>query len=772
MTAAQAEAVSALDGCATTTAASVKAVSPTVTCAGTDTTSNFVVFGYSYPTTSAPTGSDGSVYIPLGPTNSISGTTSGLAEGQRTPPTLFAAGGNPAALVLRYYGLSAPSWTLNGSTVTKTGSTPNCSTETSVGGTIALAVPGTSRVVPLGLDPTAALGNAVLATQTPMLGGTAAAGDVGGSVAVSDTGSATYSVPIALPPGRRGMQPSLSLSYDSSRENGVVGVGWALAGFSAIETCPTTLGKDGTISAAGALCLDGDPLIHTTATNDGWRPQHDPFTRVLQVASTFLVQRRDGRSQTYVAPMVATSAGTQASGAPDRWLLSVDQDLFNNGIAYDYEYAPGATVCTTEPCNAEVRPSRIRYAMDTSTSANSYAKSVLFKYNTDSSGSARADTDARYRNGLLYVASSRLNAIEVHGPMPSTTGVVSTYKLAYTQSPMNGRSLLSSMTMCDGGTPPVCRAPTTFSYEPGNNWFATAKNSDGSDWTLAQPTPRVSSTGFGASAASPPLLVGDLDGDGIDDLLYAYGANWHWYIRLGSAMSAQLTGNAHGVAAGSAPALTDAEATIDTQIVSQPTVLASGGPTASAPFPSLFVAPDRRLHVVAYTLTPGAAPLNNQLQDFVVSWHTYSITNHVFAADTNASTSGIFDPMSGLTGPTALSVSGKLPKDALTPLLPFDLDGDGIPEQITTGGIQLDLYSGARAYWNIAYSMSTTPSAKGFTCGQAPFGVAKWDGVKPAMIAQPQLTPADSSSTLMDPSCQNKVLVEPAGAISYIIPII
>src|SRR3989338_3545109 len=42
------------------------------------------------------------------------------------------------------------------------------------------------------------------------------------------TGRATTSIPIAVPPGRKGMQPSLALAYSSSARNGWVGVGWSL----------------------------------------------------------------------------------------------------------------------------------------------------------------------------------------------------------------------------------------------------------------------------------------------------------------------------------------------------------------------------------------------------------------------------------------------------------------------------------------------------------------------------------------------------------------
>ncbi len=42
-------------------------------------------------------------------------------------------------------------------------------------------------------------------------------------------GTGTFTVPIALPPGRAGVQPALALSYGTSSGNGPVGVGWSLS---------------------------------------------------------------------------------------------------------------------------------------------------------------------------------------------------------------------------------------------------------------------------------------------------------------------------------------------------------------------------------------------------------------------------------------------------------------------------------------------------------------------------------------------------------------
>jgi len=67
---------------------------------------------------------------------------------------------------------------------------------------------------------------------------TVSAGTMRGAFAVSSTGEATYSLPLLVPPGRAGMQPSLSVRYDSSAGDGPLGKGFSIAGLSAITRCP------------------------------------------------------------------------------------------------------------------------------------------------------------------------------------------------------------------------------------------------------------------------------------------------------------------------------------------------------------------------------------------------------------------------------------------------------------------------------------------------------------------------------------------------------
>src|SRR5690606_19820306 len=93
--------------------------------------------------------------------------------------------------------------------------------------------------------------------------------DVGftpGAHGVSASGAATYTVPIQMPSGTNGMEPSLSITYNSQGGNGLLGMGWNLAGLSQITRVPRNKHMDCesyriVLNYSDRFGLDGQRLI-------------------------------------------------------------------------------------------------------------------------------------------------------------------------------------------------------------------------------------------------------------------------------------------------------------------------------------------------------------------------------------------------------------------------------------------------------------------------------------------------------------------------------
>ncbi len=60
-------------------------------------------------------------------------------------------------------------------------------------------------------------------------------GSIKGFHATTQTGAATYTIPIEIPEGINGMTPQLAITYNSQAGNGLLGYGWSLSGLSAIK---------------------------------------------------------------------------------------------------------------------------------------------------------------------------------------------------------------------------------------------------------------------------------------------------------------------------------------------------------------------------------------------------------------------------------------------------------------------------------------------------------------------------------------------------------
>ncbi|TGD58948.1 RHS repeat-associated core domain-containing protein [Flavobacterium humi] len=106
-----------------------------------------------------------------------------------------------------------------------------------------------------------------LTAQTAPTGTSTEVGVTNGTLSVSLTGNATYTIPILVPPGINGVEPQISINYSSQRGlSGTAGKGWDIGGVSSITRIPATKFHDNKIdpvdfNSYDRFALDGQRLI-------------------------------------------------------------------------------------------------------------------------------------------------------------------------------------------------------------------------------------------------------------------------------------------------------------------------------------------------------------------------------------------------------------------------------------------------------------------------------------------------------------------------------
>ncbi|HPE61926.1 MAG TPA: FG-GAP-like repeat-containing protein [Thiolinea sp.] len=305
-------------------------------------------------------------------------------------------------------------------------------------------------------------------------------GHLAADFAVSASGAATYSIPIAIPPGIAEVQPSISLNYDSQAGDGIAGRGFSISGLSQVNRCGSTLAQDGKIravelSSADHYCLGGQRLIEIAdngATRtykteiDSYNEISANFNTTTNQPTSFTIKTVAGETLFYGANaqsrLVPVSPGTLALGQPLSWLISKMSDIKGNYITYNYQ-----SIITAN--GAEKLIKQIQY---TGTSAAAPFAAVNFDYE-DKIGVKSTS----YIAGRMVYNSKRLKSISVTqgaaGSVSDTT--VREYRLAY-YDPVSGSAnqfdKIKAIQECGnynetGAADLKCSPPTWFRWNGG-----------------------------------------------------------------------------------------------------------------------------------------------------------------------------------------------------------------------------------------------------------------------------------------------------------------
>jgi Salmonella virulence plasmid 65kDa B protein len=293
-----------------------------------------------------------------------------------------------------------------------------------------------------------------------------------GNFNVSTTGAATYSIPIAVPPGTGGMVPALSLEYSSQRGDGVVGLGWAIAGLPTITRCAKTIAQDNIRGRVGynsddRFCLDGHRLIVINGNygEDGseYRTEIDGFSKIVAYGGAIADPDTGTIARDPDYFKIWTKAGQimEFGSTPDSrnrigttnfvraWAVNKISDTKGNYLTVTY---------TNDTTTGQIYPARIDYTGNASASLAPY-NSVQFSY------VARGDATIAYHAGFSVTTAVRLTNVKTY----TGATLVSDYVIHYdaTSGINSRRSRVDWIKVCDGGSGAnqKCMPPTTFGWQ-------------------------------------------------------------------------------------------------------------------------------------------------------------------------------------------------------------------------------------------------------------------------------------------------------------------
>ncbi len=300
-----------------------------------------------------------------------------------------------------------------------------------------------------------------------------------GNLNVSN-GAANYSINIDLPPAVRNLKPRLALTYNSQSGNKLMGVGWGLAGLSAITRCSPSFATEKSeaqksnpvYSKGDRLCLDGQKLVVATsaapASNDAYwtteteyKTELDNFSKIIAHGTSangghgyFKVTTKDGRVLTYGAEDGGQNskiyAPGQSGGSISVWALDKVEDIYGNSYTVSYE---------RNTANGEYYPAQINLGA---------TGVVIFDYQ-DRIG----QIPWGYNGGNKYQQTKVLSKVTTYlGASQSVP--IKQYDIRYKVSPTTDRELVDKIYECGYGiTGWQCANPVIFDWQIGELGFDT-----------------------------------------------------------------------------------------------------------------------------------------------------------------------------------------------------------------------------------------------------------------------------------------------------------
>jgi RHS repeat-associated protein len=335
---------------------------------------------------------------------------------------------------------------------------------------------------------------------------TIAAGRTPGDFAVSQSGAASYRIPLWTPPGVGDVDLQLALVYNSRAGNGPLGIGLVVDGFIDDHSLQPHVGT-GRIRQRRCQ-LDERPVLsgrtavearqrHLRRGGSVYSTELETFARVSASGTlgngpaSFTVTTKSGLIYDY-GSTANSRIYAGSSGTVRTWALARIRDRTGsssgNSIALTYSNDAQAMSYT----NGSFRIASVSYPTTATGQGPFYT--VTFGY------SARpvADVPSGFLAGNKVREPNELDTITIQAV--GAVAAIKTYYLGYGTAPVSGRLRLQSVQEC---APTSCLRPTTIQYQDG-----------GIGWSTAAVNTNV------VVSANKALLPIDLNADGLTDIVY------------------------------------------------------------------------------------------------------------------------------------------------------------------------------------------------------------------------------------------------------------
>ena len=312
------------------------------------------------------------------------------------------------------------------------------------------------------------------------------------------TTGTSSSISVDVPPGRGGIQPGITLLYNSSGGNGVLGMGWVMElGSIQRSTRKGVPQYDGNDEYVLMLGGSQEELIEISVPNE-YRPKTEGgFSRIRKVGRYWEVTDKRGVRYYFGLRTEANSVVTDPNNSVRvfKWCLDRVEDIYGNSMTINYVSADN-----------QVYPSVIEYGEHTSGVGMHGQVKINYESKTENS-----DFGLSYLSGFKISVTRRVKSIEVSGG----GNLIRRYEMKYGMESESKRSLLVGVDLV--GEDGVSKLPgTVLTYSGGETKLKAGA-------TLGN-----APTGYNLGTSKVIRLM-DMNGDGKTDIVTGVSGLYNIY---------------------------------------------------------------------------------------------------------------------------------------------------------------------------------------------------------------------------------------------------